>query len=215
MASIWADFFKLFTYATERDPLAKRNDPKNFIGAGISQSDAMLPGSEFLHGQGPSNYVNLRETYDMIDTTTLANRSMRYKEYERLRNVPEIEGAMNVFSDEACVAGSTLIATPSGFKTIESLVKTHENERFLVYCYDFQKNDISLGWAYSPRLVKKDKTVEIVFDNGSNLIATPDHRILKNDGTWTTCGELKFGDECMAFYRVNANTNVTKNKFNQ
>jgi hypothetical protein len=215
MASIWADFFKLFTYATERDPLAKRNDPKNFIGAGISQSDAMLPGSEFLHGQGPSNYVNLRETYDMIDTTTLANRSMRYKEYERLRNVPEIEGAMNVFSDEACVAGSTLIATPSGFKTIESLVKTHENERFLVYCYDFQKNDISLGWAYSPRLVKKEKTVEIVFDNGSNLIATPDHRILKNDGTWTTCGELKFGDECMAFYRVNANTNVTKNKFNQ
>ena len=59
----------------------------------------MLPGSEFLHGQGPSNYVNLRETYDMIDTTTLANRSMRYKEYERLRNVPEIEGAMNVGMD--------------------------------------------------------------------------------------------------------------------
>ena len=213
--SIWADFFKLFTYATERDPLAKRNDPKNFIGAGISQSDAMLPGSEFLQGQGPSNYVNLRQTYDMIDTTTLANRSMRYKEYERLRNVPEIESAMNVFSDEACVAGDTLIATPHGFKTIESLVKTHANERFLVYCYDFEKNDYTLGWAFAPRLVKKDKTVEVVFDDGSKVVATADHRILKSDGTWTTCGELKFSDECMSFYRLNANVNLTKNKFNQ
>ena len=213
--SIWADFFKLFTYATEKDPLAKRNDPKNFVGAGISQADAMLPGSEFLQGQGASNYVNLRQTYDMIDTTTLANRSMRYKEYERLRNVPEIETAMNVFSDEACVAGDTLIATPQGLKTIESLVKTHGDERFLVYCYDFEKNDISLGWAYAPRLVKKDKTVEIIFDDGSKVTATPDHRILKSDGTWIACGDLKFGDECMAFYRLNANTNLTKNKFHQ
>lgn len=213
--SIWADFFKLFTYATERDPLAKRNDPKNFIGAGISQSDAMLPGSEFLQGQGPSNYVNLRQTYDMIDTTTLANRSMRYKEYERLRNVPEIETAMNVFSDEACVAGDTLIATPHGFKTIESLVKNHGDERFLVYCYDFEKNDYTLGWAFAPRLVKKDKTIEVIFDDGSKVVATPDHRILKSDGSWIACGDLKFSDECMAFYRINSNLNLTKNKFNQ
>ena len=64
-----------------------------------------------------------RQTTDMIDTTTLNNRTMRYSEYERLRNVPEIEMAMTVFADEACVAGDTKIATPFGFITIKELAE--------------------------------------------------------------------------------------------
>jgi hypothetical protein len=59
----------------------------------------------------------------MIDTTTLTNRQMRYKEYERLRNVPEIEMAMTVYSDEACVAGDTKIATPFGLYAIKELAE--------------------------------------------------------------------------------------------
>ena len=155
--AVWSDFFKLFTYATEKDPLAKRKDVSKFSGAGISQADALQTGGELIAGQGPSNYVNLRQTYDMIDTTTLGNRSARYKEYERLRNLPEIEMAMTVFADEACVSGDTLIATPQGYQTIEWLAKNKANERFLVYCYDFEKRDYTLGWAFAPRLVKKQK----------------------------------------------------------
>ena len=213
--AVWADFFKLFTYATEKDPLSKKKDVSKFSGAGIAQTDALQTGGELVTGQGPSNYVNLRQTYDMIDTTTLGNRSMRYKEYERLRNVPEIEMAMTVFADEACVAGDTQIATPFGYQTIEWLVKNKADERFLVYCYDFEKNDYTLGWAYAPRFVKKAKTVEILLDNGKSIVATPDHRVLKRNGEWVPCGELEFGDELMPFYRITANQDLTKQKTNQ
>jgi len=212
---IWSDFFKLFTYANEKDALAKRRDKKELSGAGVSQADALQISGEFAGGGGPSGMVNLRQTYDMIDTTSLNNRTMRYKEYERLRNVPEIEMAITVISDEACLAGETLVATPFGYFTLEWLAKNKKDERFLVYCYDFQKKDYSLGWAFNPRLVKKAKTVEIIFDNGQNLIATPDHRILKKNGTWVPCGELSFGDELMPFYRLPANQTLTKLKTGQ
>lgn len=213
--TLWSDFFKLFTYATEKDPLAKRKDPSKFSGAGISQADALQTGGELVAGQGPSNYINLRQTYDMIDTTTLGNRSSRYKEYERLRNLPEIEMAMTVFADEACVSGDTLIATPHGYQTIEWLTKNKADERFLVYCYNLEKRDYTLGWAFAPRLVKKAKTVEVVLDDGKIIYATPDHRILKRNGEWITCGELEFGDELMPFYRIPANQNLTNLRVNQ
>ena len=213
--ALWSDFFKLFTYASEKDPLAKRKDFSKFSGAGISQADALQTGGELVSGQGPSNYINLRQTYDMIDTTTLGNRSARYKEYERLRNLPEIEMAMTVFADEACVAGDTLVATPFGYQTIEWLAKNKADERFLVYCYDFKKNDYTLGWAFAPRLVKRAKTVEIVLDNGKIIRATPDHRVLKRNGEWVECGNLEFGDELMPFYRLPANHNLTKVKHGQ
>ena len=54
----------------------------------------------------------------------LADAAIRYKEYERLRNMAEIETTMTVFADEACLAGDTKIATPHGFKTIKELAET-------------------------------------------------------------------------------------------
>lgn len=212
---IWSDFFKLFTYANEKDALAKKRDKQDLTGAGVSQADALQVGGEFAGGGGSNGMVNLRQTYDMIDTTSLNNRTMRYKEYERLRNVPEIEMAITVMTDEACLAGETPVPTPFGYFTLEWLAKNKKDERFLVYCYDFQKQDYALGWAFNPRLVKKAKTVEIIFDNGQKLIATPDHRILRRNGTWIPCGELVFGDELMPFYRLPANQALTKLKTGQ
>lgn len=212
---IWSDFFKLFTYSSEKDPLSKARDISKFSGAGVSQADSLMAGNDFSNNQGPNGYTNLRQTYDMIDTTSLNNRSMRYKEYERLRSVPEIETALTVFADEACVAGETLIATPFGYQSIEWLYKNKSEERFLVYCYDFEKKDYSLDWAFAPRLVKKAETIQILFDNGKKLIATTDHKILLKNGTWTECGDLGFGDELMPFYRIPAKQDLTKIKINQ
>jgi hypothetical protein len=208
---LWSDFFKLFTYATEKDPLSARKDPKNFGTAGIAQPEAL--GTDFQSGGGPGGQTSYRQTNDMIDTTTLSNRSMRYKEYERLRNVPEIEMAMTVFADEACVAGDTKIATPFGFTTIKELAEKRAEERFLVYCYDAQKKDYNLGWAFAPRLVKRAKTITIVMDNGTKFTATSDHRVLKKDGTWAETGELRFGDELMPFYRLSAASELKHKQF--
>jgi len=204
----WSDFFKLFSFAQEQDPLAKRKDSKQFQSAGVSQPDALTTGDS----GGQSSF---RQTTDMIDTTTLTNRPMRYKEYERLRNVPEIESAMQIFADEACVSGDTKIATPFGYISIKELADTKADERFLVYAYDFTKKDYTLAWAFAPRLVKEEETITVILDNGSKFTATADHKVLRENGTWTTTGQLKFGDELMPFYRQPANTNFTKHRYNQ
>jgi intein/homing endonuclease len=205
---LWSDLFKLFTYAGEQDPLSKQTDTRQFQGGGVAQPEAL--GVDFTGGGPNAGMANFRQTKDMIDTTTLTNRAMRYKEYERLRNVPEIEMAMTVFSDEACVIGDTKVVTPFGPIAIKDLAETKKDERFLVYCYDFENKDYTLGWACAPRYVKDAETVTIVLDNGSTLTCTTDHKVLKRDESWIEAGKLKEGDELMPFYRKQASYRLTK-----
>jgi hypothetical protein len=185
-------------------------------GAGISQVDAIpdiRAGADGSFGGG-GGAIRLRDTNDFVDLSTITNRIHRYKEYERLRNVAEIEMAMTVFADETCVAGSTRVATPHGFKTIKELAET-EKDRFLVYCYDFDKQDYTLGWAFNPRKTKTASTVKVIMDDGNHVVCTPDHRILLRNGQWKEAGKLQAGDELMPFYRIQARQDLTGIKTNQ
>lgn len=202
----WWDIYRLFTYSFEDDPLSKREKSKDLLGAGVSQPEAIpdirQDGSMLGGGRG---VIRLRDSNDFIDLTSVTNRTNRYKEYERLRNMPEIEIAMTVFADEACIAGHTKIATPFfGFVPIRWLANNKKNEKFLVYCWDFKKNDYTLGWAYNPRKVKTAATIRIKLDNGDAFVCTPDHRILLRTGEWTMAGQLQKYDELMPFYRLPA-----------
>lgn len=209
---IWADFFKTFDFAFAKDPVSRTLEPKDLVGAGIAQPDSipsLNPDGSFW-SNSDSRLIRLRESNDFIDLSTVSNRQSRYKEYERLRTVPEIEMALNVFSDEACLAGRTLVATPFGMIPIEKLAKTHADEKFLVYCYNFAKNDYTLGWAHSPRKTKTAETIVIITDNGKDIECTPDHRILMRDGTWKQACELNIGDHIMPFYRMAPNHHLTE-----
>lgn len=210
---VWTDLFKLFDYSSKRDPLSKKQDSSQFPTSGISSPDALT--TDFANGMAPGGIANYRDSYDMIDTSILSNRSTRYKEYERLRAVPEIEMAMTVFADESCISGNTKIATPFGYFTIKELAEKRSDERFLVYCYDFNTKDYTLDWAFAPRLVKKDKTINIVLDNGTVETTTKDHLILKKDGSWCRADTLQFGDELMPFYRIPALQRYNKQRKNQ
>lgn len=208
---IWADFFKTFDFAFAKDPVSRTLEPKDLVGAGIAQPDSipsLNPDGSFW-SNSDSRLIRLRESNDFIDLSTVSNRQSRYKEYERLRTVPEIEMALNVFSDEACLSGKTLVATPFGMIPIAKLAETHKDEKFLVYCYDFTKKDYTLGWAHSPRKTKTAETIVIVTDNGKDIECTPDHRILMRDGTWKQAGELTVGDHIMPFYRMAPNHHLT------
>jgi hypothetical protein len=211
----WWDFFKVFTYAFTDDPLTKR-DQKDFMGAGVSQPDAIpdIRAGQDGNWGGGGGAIKLRDTNDFVDLSTVTNRIHRYKEYERLRNMAEIEMAMTVFADEACLAGSTKIATPHGFRTIKDLAE-NETERFLVYCYDHDKKDYTLGWAFNPRKVKTAPTIKIMLDDGNYFIVTTDHEILLRDGKWIEAGELNYGHELMPFYHLEARQDLTGIKTNQ
>lgn len=213
----WWDFFKVFSYAFTDDPVTRKNN-QDYANAGYSQPDAMpdiRAGQEGSYGGG-GGAIRLRDTQDFVDLSTVTNRIHRYKEYERLRNMAEIEMAMTVFADETCFAGSTKIETPTyGQKSIKWLAENLADERFLVYCYDFEKRDYTLGWAHSPRKTKTAKTVRISLDNGQRFVCTPDHKILLKDGTWKVAGELGYGDELMPFYRIKPRQEFMTAKTNQ
>lgn len=213
----WWDFFKVFSYAFAEDPLSQRR-LQDLRGAGVSQPDAMpdiRAGADGSWGGGRGT-IRLRDSNDFVDLSTVTNRIHRYREYDRLRLVAEIEMAMTVFADEACFSGDTIVSTPTyGPRTMKWLADNMANERFLVYCYDQDKKDYTLGWAFNPRQTKVAKTICVMLDDSHKFRCTPDHRIMMKDGSWRAAGELKFGDELMPFYRVEARQDLTNCKTNQ
>lgn len=201
---LWSDFFKIFSYKFEDDPLSKRKSFVQTTGAGVSRADA-IPDirGDGTWGGGGRGAIRLRDSNEFIDLSTVTNRQSRYKEYQRLRSIAEIESAMTIYADETCLAGDTLIPTLFfGDKTIQWLAENKAEEEFLVYCWDFKKEDYSLGWAFSPRLTKKAKTLRIMLDDGTDLICTHDHRILNHNMEWKYACELKQGNELIPFYRL-------------
>jgi hypothetical protein len=216
----WWDFYKLWTYQFEKGPLEKKSfNNSQITGAGVTVPDAMPDLRGELWSSGAKGQIRLHDSNDFIDLSTVTNRQSRYKEYERLRNVAEIEMAMTVIADEACVAGETRIATLfEGFVTIEKLAARWKKNPhpFLVYCWDFEKEDYTLGWAFDPRLVKKSKTVKVILDDGSYFITTDDHRILDKNQNWLHAGDLQKGVELMPFYKLDSNrylNDIRKNQF--
>ncbi len=215
----WWDFYKLWTFEFENGPIEKRNiNNSQLTGAGVTVPDAMPDIRGEVWSGGTRGQIRLHDSNDFIDLSTVTNRQSRYKEYERLRNVAEIEMAMTVIADEACVAGETKIATLfEGYVTIEKLAARWKKEPhpFLVYCWDFEKEDYTLGWAFDPRLVKKSKTVKVILDDGSYFITTDDHRILDNNQNWVHAGDLQRGFELTPFYKLDANRYLNDINTNQ
>lgn len=215
----WWDFYKLWTYQFEKGPIERRGyESSQATGAGITVPDAMpdLRGEPW--NAGSKGQIRLYDSNDFIDLSTVTNRQSRYKEYERLRNVAEIEMAMTVIADEACIAGETRVSTLfEGFVTIEKLTEKWKKDPtpFLVYCWDFAKKDYTLGWAFEPRFVKKSKTIKVILDDGSYFVVTPDHRILDNNQNWVHAEDLKIGSELTPYYKLESNRSLNDLKTNQ
>lgn len=214
--AFWADLYRLFTYAFTDDPLAKQNSKRRLSGAGVSQPDA-IPDLRNADGFTAGAGAFIRVQNDLIDVTSIGNRLNRYKEYDRLlASMPEIDMSMTVFADETCFTEDTKIATVFyGFKTIKWLYENQKENRFPVYCYSFEKEDYTIGWAYDPRPVKKAKVIKLLLSDGNYETVTLDHKILKRNGTWVEAENLKVGDELMPFYRLRPNRNFNDLKTNQ
>ena len=114
--------------------------------------------------------------------------------------------ALNAYGayDRMCIDLDTKIPIPGPerFKTLRQLIHEHPNgEKFIVYTYDHELGRITPAWAHHPRSSGIKDTVKITFDDGSELVCTPDHPCMKREGTYCDAGELKPGDSMMPFYR--------------
>lgn len=130
-------------------------------------------------------------TYTTITANAynLSERMMRYQDFVEM---------------EYCLHGDTLIAVPGGYKKIKDLAEEcaeDPDKIFLVYSYDHNLGRIIPTWGKQARQTRVDQAYKVTFDNGQQIVGTPNHRLMKRDGTFCKIEDLKSGDAMMPFYR--------------
>jgi len=134
---------------------------------------------------------SMAPTYATITANAynLSERLMRYQDFGEM---------------EYCLHGDTKIAVPGGYRTISNLAQECEGNpehTFLVYAYDHNLGRIVPALGKQARQTRVDVAYTVTFDNGQKIIGTPNHRLMKRDGTFCKIEDLKSGDAMMPFYR--------------
>jgi len=104
-------------------------------------------------------------------------------------------------SMEYCIAGDTKIATPDGFITIKELADKGKDYEFITYSYDHNLKKVVPSKGRNAHYTRDEMTYKVVFDDGSFIITTWEHQLMKRDGSFERVMNLKEGDSMMPFYR--------------
>ena len=104
-------------------------------------------------------------------------------------------------SMEYCIAGETKIATPNGFITIKELADKGRDYEFITYAYDHNEKKVVPAMARNAHYTRDEMTYKITFDDGTHIITTWEHQLMKRDGSFERVMNLKSGDSMMPFYR--------------
>jgi intein/homing endonuclease len=104
-------------------------------------------------------------------------------------------------SMEYCIHGDTKIATPDGFITIKELADKGPNYEFITYSYDHNLKKVVPAKARNAHYTRDEMTYKVTFDDGSFIIATWEHQLMKRDGSFERVMNLQKGDSMMPFYR--------------
>lgn len=104
-------------------------------------------------------------------------------------------------SMEYCIHGDTKIATPDGFITIKELADLGPDNEFITYSYDHNLKKVVPAKARNAHYTRDEMTYKVTFDDGSFIITTWEHQLMKRDGSFERVMNLEKGDSMMPFYR--------------
>lgn len=103
-----------------------------------------------------------------------------------------------VISTNPCVTGDTQILTVAGPKSFAELAE--KGEDVLVYAVNKETNAPVVRWMRSPRKTRENvEMLEIEFDSGLKVRATPDHNFIDFYGKKVQAKDLKPGSSVGAF----------------
>lgn len=102
-----------------------------------------------------------------------------------------------------CLAGSTFVETVNGRIPI-SKVKHGD----YVYCYDEEKEEITLAQIEHPRITGRNKRLWRVYTDKDTILCTEDHKFLTFNRGWVIAKELQFGDSVVALNKATDGGNV-------
>jgi len=105
-----------------------------------------------------------------------------------------------------CIVGNTLIAVADGRNAISIKQLVEEGKCVPVYSTNLETGKTEIKWARNPRLTKKNAEVwKLILDDGSELIATPDHKILTSKLVYKELKDLISGESIIPFYSFESN----------
>lgn len=120
-------------------------------------------------------------------------------------DIYESEGYGSI-STNPCIIGSTLLATADGRNAVSIKQLAEEGRDVPVYSTNPKTGQVEIKYGRNPRLTKKQAEVwKLTLDDGSSLIATPDHRIMKRDCSYVELQNLQPGDSVFPFSSFNSN----------
>jgi len=177
------NLFQRLTRLFKSGPVVKRKirtlDTTIAVADKVKSSAALL----FQRSMSPTYSTITANSYN------LSERLMRYQDFAEM---------------EYCLHGDTKIAVPGGYKTIAELANECEGKpdySFLTYAYDHNLKRIVPALGKQARQTRVDHAYTVTFDNGQQIIGTPNHRLMKRDGTFCKIEDLKPEDAMMPFYR--------------
>ena len=110
--------------------------------------------------------------------------------------------ALGKSSYARCFRGDTQVALVDGRSPTLEAMADEARDGALHFGYALGPNgQLIAALLDAPRFVGRDALVEVVLDDGAIIHATPDHRFMVRDGSWTTAGELTPGTSLMPLYR--------------
>jgi ribonucleotide reductase alpha subunit len=109
-------------------------------------------------------------------------------------------------STNPCIVGNTLIAVADGRNAVSIKQLAEEGVDIPVYSTNPTSGRVEIKWGRAPRLTKRQVEVwKLTLDDGSTLVATPDHRIMLCDRSYVELRNLKQGDSVFPFNSFNSN----------
>jgi len=108
-------------------------------------------------------------------------------------------------STNPCISGDTLIAVADGRNAVSIKQLTMEGKDVPLYSTDIN-GQIQIKYGRNPRKTGDKKEVwKLTLDDGSILIATPDHKIYLKNNTYRELKDLIKGDSISPFYSYDSN----------
>lgn len=105
-----------------------------------------------------------------------------------------------------CIVGSTLIAVADGRNAVSIQQLAEENKDVPVYSTNVFTGAVEIKMGRNPRKTGENVEVwKLTLDDGSSLIATPDHQILCRDLKYKSLRDLAPGDSIFPFNSFNSN----------
>ena len=176
----------------------------------MAKNDNLFSRLTSLFRSGPVIKRRVRD-YKVSEKTTSAFEQFRkaqsyvyssamsaYGSYDRMARYSDFQEM------EYCLHEDTLIAVPGGYKRLGDLAldcTNDPNHTFIVYSYDHNEGRIIPAIGKQARQTRVDHAYTVTFDNGQKITGTPNHRLMKRDGTFCKIEDLVTGDAMMPFYR--------------